>query len=260
MMNFSDAQILAFVGGYFFPFCRIGAFFFATPIIGTRIIPTRVRLALALAVTVLVAPILPPFEVVPSLSLQTGVIVIQQMLIGLAMGFTLQIVFQVFVLAGQLIAMKMGLGFASMNDPANGVTVTVLSQFFLILSTLLFLSLNGHLIMMDIMAQSFTVLPVGQSGLPSESIWQMVNLGGWMFKCALLIALPILTSILVVNIAFGVMSRSAPQMNVFAVGFPITLVFGMVLVWFGLVNFLPNYERFVNEGFVSLKSILGLEP
>jgi len=256
MWFFTDGQILEAVGRYFFPLCRISAFFLAVPIIGTQLVPARVRFILAAAITILVAPILPPIPTVPSLSVETLFIVLQQVLIGLAMGFVMQVVFHLFVVAGQLMANKMGLGFAAMNDPSSGVTVTVISQFYLMLSTLLFLSLNGHLIMVDVLANSFQTLPIGQTGIALENYWRIVELGSWMFSKALIVAMPVLTSLLVVNLAFGVMSRSAPQINVFTVGFPITLIFGLILISFSLTNYLPNYEALIDEGFLFLNDIL----
>jgi len=256
-MNFTDVQIAQFVGQYFWPLCRIGAFFLAVPVLGAQLINTRVRIALAVLVTLITVPLLPPLPAVPSLSVQSLLIVMQQVLIGLAMGFSLQVVFQLFVLAGQFVAMKMGLGFAQMNDPSNGVSVTVVSQLYLMLATLLFLSVNGHLVVIEFIVNSFQTLPISEQGISLQTLWMIASMGSWMFGGALVIALPVLTSILVVNLAFGVMSRSAPQMNVFAVGFPITLVLGLFLIWFGLSSFLPNYDMFLRYGFDIVREIMG---
>ncbi|MGH1472215.1 MAG: flagellar biosynthetic protein FliR [Cellvibrionaceae bacterium] len=258
MMYFTDQELLAFIGHYFFPFCRIGAFFLAVPIIGTQLVSARIRVVLSIMVTMLVAPLIPNSVIIPGLNLQTLIVVMQQIIIGIAMGFIVQIVFQLFVLAGQFIAMKIGLGFASMNDPSSGVTVTVISQFYMMTSTLLFLSLNGHLILVEVLTKSFSALPMSLSGLSQTGLMEIVSMGSWMFESALVVALPVLTSLLVVNIAFGVMSRSAPQMNVFAVGFPITLVFGLLLLWFSFTSFLPNYQTLVNEGLLKLNMIIGI--
>lgn len=256
MWYLTDSQITEFVGRYLWPFFRITALFMAMPIVGTRIVPARVRITLGITFTLLVVPMLPPMPSVPPLSIASGVIIVQQVVIGLTLGFFLQIIFQVFVLAGQFMAMKMGLGFASMNDPANGVNVTILSQYYLILTTLLFLSMNGHLVVFRMVVESFSTYPIAMSGFGIDVFWQIANSGGWMFSRALLISMPVLTSLLVVNLAFGVMSRSAPQMNIFAVGFPITLLFGMVLIWFSMVSFLPNYMIFIDEGFSTLYNLL----
>ncbi len=258
MVYLTDQELLAFIGNYFFPFCRISAFFLAVPIIGTQLISARIRVILSIIITMLAAPLIPDSIVIPGLNLQTLIVVMQQVIIGIAMGFIVQIIFQLFVLAGQFIAMKIGLGFASMNDPSSGVSVTVISQLYLMISTLLFLSLNGHLILIEVLVKSFVALPMSLSGLSQGALMEIVGMGSWMFESALLVSIPVLTSLLIVNIAFGVMSRSAPQMNVFAVGFPITLVFGLLLLWFSLTNFLPNYQVLVNDGLLKLNSIIGI--
>lgn len=256
MFYLTDAQITEFVGRYLWPFFRITAVFMSMPILGTRIVAARIRIVLGFCMTMLIVPLLPAMPAVPPLSLDSLVIILQQVIIGLSIGFFLQIVFQVFVLAGQFMAMKMGLGFAAMNDPASGVSVTVLSQYYLILTTLLFLSMNGHLVVFQLLFESFTTLPISTSGFGLDVFWQIATSGGWMFSRALLIAMPVLTSLMIVNLAFGVMSRAAPQMNVFAVGFPITLVFGLIIIWYSMPSFLPNYQRFMEEGFNALYHIL----
>lgn len=258
METFTEEQFLTWIASYLWPFCRIGALLLSAPVFGAQFISPRVRIVLATAITIIIAPLLPEPPAVEIFSLASLLIVVQQVVIGLAMGLVLQVVFHVCVLAGQMIAMKMGLGFASMNDPANGITVTVVSQFYLMLTTLLFLSLNGHLIVIDILVQSFYSLEVGVQGISVDGFLRIVELASWMFRSALIIVLPVITSILIVNIAFGVMNRSAPQMNVFTVGFPITLIFGLLLIWFSLTSFLPVYQSFLEEGFAALKTLLNL--
>jgi flagellar biosynthetic protein FliR len=228
------------------------------PIIGTKMVSPRIRMVLSVLVTILVMPMLPPLPQVAPLSINSLLIVLHQVIIGLAIGFVLQLIFQTFILAGQFIAMKMGLGFASMNDPTNGVSVTVISQYYSIMTIMLFLSLNGHHVVFMALVESFTTLPIQASGFNGEDFWVIVSAASWMFSRALSISLPVLTALLVVNIAFGVMSRAAPQMNVFAVGFPITLVFGMLLMWVSLPSFLPNYILFMGEGLSMVENLLRL--
>lgn len=253
----TDDGMSQFVGQYIWPFMRIGAFFMAVPIIGAKMIPARVRLALAMSLTMLVSPLLANIPTVQFMSIEGMLMVVSQIIIGIAMGFVMQVAMQVFTLAGQFIAMKMGLGFASMNDPASGVSVTIISQYYLIVSTLLFVSVNGHLLLIDYIVDSFTYIPISSAALPASTLWFIASMGGWMFSSALVIALPLLTALLVVNLAFGVMSRAAPQMNVFAVGFPITLVFGMMLMWVGMTSFLPNFYQFIEQGFAAVKTVMG---
>jgi flagellar biosynthetic protein FliR len=256
MFEINDAQITSFVGQYIWPLVRITAFLLAAPIFGTQVVSTRVRLVFGVVLSLLVAPMLPPLPPFDGVSLAVLMTTLQQVLIGVTLGFVFQVVFQLFILAGQYIAMKMGLGFASMNDPANGVTVTVVSQFYLLTTTLLFISINGHLALITVLVDSFTILPIGEQGLNSLDFRLVTELGSWMFSGALSIALPILTSLLVVNIAFGVMSRAAPQINIFAVGFPITLIFGLLLMWLSFPVFLPLFQEFVNEGFIFGQKLL----
>lgn len=253
----SEEQLMQFIGQYLWPMLRIGAFYFAVPVIGARTVPARTRIILTLFTTILLVPLLPPAPVISILSVEAMVLIVKEVVIGLAIGFVVQIVLHAFVLAGQFIALKMGLGFAAMNDPSSGVSVTVLSQFYLLLSTLLFLSINGHIVVIQLMVDSFTTLPIAGPGLTSESFLGIVSMGSWMFNVALVIALPLFTSMLIVNMSFGVMSRSAPQMNIFAVGFPITLVFGLLLMWFSLANFLPLFGDIIEEGIFWVHNLIG---
>src|SRR5690554_378321 len=162
------------------------------PVIGTRVVPARARIIAAMFLTMMVVPLLPPLQVTPSLSLSTAILVLHEILIGVALGFGFQVVFQVFVLAGQYLAMKMGLGFASMNDPANGVQTTVLSQFFLVMVTLMFIAVNGHLLLIEMLLQSFQSLPPSHFQFSAAQSFQVVNLGGWLFASALVMSLPVL--------------------------------------------------------------------
>lgn len=258
-MLYTDEQIAAFIQQYFLPFARIGAMFMVMPIIGSRTVPARVRLLLAFLITIITVPLLPALPEAPSLSLTTFIFVAQELLIGIMVGYTFQVVFQVFVLSGQFMAMKMGLGFASMNDPTNGVQTTVLSQFFLMLMTLMFVSVNGHVVLIKLLVESFTSLPPGVWTIKPAMFMEILGLATWLFSAALVFALPVLTSLLFVNIAFGVMSRAAPQLNIFAVGFPFTLVMGLVLIWIGLINFSSAFEEVVEYGFIFVENLLRLQ-
>lgn len=248
-MIITDQAIAGFVQQYFLPFARIGMMFMVMPVVGSRIVSPRVRLALAGLLTVAIVPILPEFPSPPPLSLPALLMIFREVAIGAIIGFTFQIIFQMFVLSGQYIAMKMGLGFAMMNDPTNGVQTTVISQFFLILTTVMFVVVNGHLYLISLLVESFQTLPIGSYKFNFDKFIALVNLGEWMFATALVFALPVMTSLLFVNIAFGIMSRAAPQLNIFAVGFPFTLVCGLGLLWVGLANYFESFSNSMNFGF-----------
>ncbi|MEW6646997.1 MAG: flagellar biosynthetic protein FliR [Pseudomonadota bacterium] len=258
-MHLTGAEIAAWLGSYLWPLFRIAAMIVAMPIFGSILIPVRVRLMLALAVTSIVAPVLPPGPAVDPISLASVLIILQQILIGVAMGFAMQLVFNAVTTGGQIIAMQMGLGFASMVDPQNGMQVPVLSQLYLLLVTLLFLGFNGHLVMIEMVAESFTALPVAADGLTRNSFWTLAGWGTQMFAGALWLALPAVASLLVVNIAFGVMARAAPQLNIFAIGFPVALMMGFVVILFTLPVVVPQFETLVNDGFALIVRLLSRE-
>lgn len=256
MLTFTESDIAAFIQQYMLPFCRISGLFLAMPVIGTRLVPARSRVVMAFVTTLMVVPLLPPLPLIPLLSAQFAFWTVQELAIGVAVGFLFQVVFQVFVLAGQFIAMKLGLGFASMNDPTNGVQTTVLSQFYLMLVTLMFISINGHLVLIELLIQSFQTLPPGNTVFSAAKSHDIASMGAWLFASALIISLPILTGLLVVNIAFGIMSRAAPQLNIFAVGFPFTLICGMAMIWIGLNSFQVNFDQVIAEGFYAVHDLL----
>lgn len=256
-LEISADAIGQWVGGHVWPLFRIASFLMVMPVIGTNLVPARVRMGLGLLVTILVAPLIGPVPAVDPLSATAVQITLQQILIGTAMAFAVVMLMQVFVVAGQFIAMQMGLGFASMVDPSNGVQVTVLSQFYLVAVTLVFLALNGHLVVIEVLIESFRVMPVAVEGLSIESIWALIHRISWLFAAAMLVALPAVTAVLIVYLAFGVMTRAAPQMNIFAIGFPISLLFGLFATWVLLGGLAPKFQALSEDTFLFLRQMQG---
>jgi len=256
VLELSNAQIGGWVGQFLLPLFRIAALLMSMPLIGTQLVPMRVRLYLALAIALVLVPTLPAMPVVESLSLASFLLIAEQLVIGVMLGFVLQLFFHVFIVSGQLLAMQMGLGFASMVDPANGISVPVLGQFFNMLVILLFLSVNGHLVVLEILAESFVTLPVG-GGLSTNHYWEVAGKLGWVLGAGLLLVLPAITALLVVNLAFGLMTRAAPQLNIFSIGFPLTLVLGLIIVWIGMADIFAQYQVFVSEALAMLRELAG---
>ncbi len=254
-MLFTSADIFTWMGTLFWPFVRIGSMLAIAPIFGARMVPVRARLVLALLLTWIVIPSLPQVPATDPLSAASVLITIQQMLIGLAIGFSLQLVFATLVIAGQTVAMGMGLGFAQMVDPQNGVSVPVIGQYYVVIATLLFLSLNGHLALIRILVDSFHALPIGIDSLSREEFRQVTSWGTRMFADAMMVALPAVASILLVNLSFGVVSRSAPQLNVFGVGFPVTLTLGFVVLMFAISSLLPQMQHLLEGAFGAVGSL-----
>lgn len=258
MLAFTDTQIMAFIGQYLWPLTRLGAFFMVVPIFGSQLVNMRIRMGLTILVTLAVVPLLPDLPAVDGVSLKNFLIVLQQMLIGITMGFALQLTFQLFVIAGQIMAMQMGLGFASMMDPANGLTVTALSQVYLILVTLLFLATDGHLVMIEVIVESFYTIPIAAEGFGRDIFWKMSSMLTWMFASGLILALPIVTPLLLVNVGFGIMNRSAPQFNVFSLGFPIAVMIGLLVVWTMLKDFLPSYHSLIGDALIFVRQLANI--
>lgn len=254
MLELSNAQIGGWVGQFLLPLFRIASMLMVMPVIGTQLVPARVRLYLALAICVVLVPNLPPMPRVDSVSLQSMLLIAEQVLIGVMFGFVLQLYFHLFTVAGQIIAVQMGLGFASMVDPSNGVSVPVLAQFLLMLVTLLFLAMNGHLVVFEVLAESFVTLPVG-GGLLVEHYWELAGKLSWVIAAGLLLALPVIVALLIINLAFGVMTRAAPQLNIFSIGFPLTLVLGLVIFWIGLSDFLAHFQVLTSEALQQLREL-----
>lgn len=241
LLQLTDTQISTWVASFMLPLFRVASMLMVMPVFGTTLVSRRVRLYFAVAITVCIAPGLPPMPAVNPLALSGWLLIGEQILVGAVLGFSLQLFFQAFAVAGQIVAIQMGMGFASMVDPANGVSVAVIGQFFTMLVTLLFLSMNGHLVVFEVLTESFTTLPVG-GGLMTAQYWELAGKLGWVLGAALLLVLPAVTALLVVNIAFGVMTRAAPQLNIFSIGFPLTLVLGLFIVWVGLADILNQYQ------------------
>lgn len=254
LLQLTDTQISTWVASFILPLFRIGAVLMTMPIFGTTLVPKRVRLYFALAITVVVVPGLPPMPQVHALDLSALLLIAEQIIIGALMGLSLQLFFQAFVVAGQIISIQMGMGFASMVDPANGVSAAVIGQFLTMLVTLLFLGMNGHLVVFEVLTESFTTMPVGSAMLINH-FWEMANKLGWVLGAAMLLVMPAITALLVVNIAFGVMTRAAPQLNIFSVGFPLILVLGLVIFWVSLGDILNQYQPLATEALQLLRDM-----
>ncbi len=248
-MHFTDVEITTWLASLMWPFMRIGAMFASAPIFSSRSVPVRIRVILSFTIAWMLIPVIPEPPNVDLISAEALIISIHQVLIGLAMGFILQLVFGAFIIAGHSIAMSMGLGFASMVDPQNGAQVPVISQALLIMATLVFLSLNGHLVLIEVLANSFHNLPVGMLVPSRDGLWQLVNWGSDMFAGGLLIALPAVATLLLVNLAFGVTTKAAPQLNIFAVGFPIMIMVGLIFLILILPTITEHLSRLLLEAF-----------
>jgi len=245
------------MAAYLWPLIRIGACLMVAPIFGARFVPGRYKIILSGAITLLVAPLLPAMPDVSPFSGPGLVITVQQIIIGAAIGFVLQIVFDALAMGGQLLANTMGLSFAFNVDPLRGASAPVVGQFYTLIATLTFLALNGHVAIIQVLVDGFRDLPVGTTGLGTDGYWQIVLWGSTLFRGALMVALPGLTALLVVNLAFGVVSRAAPSLNLFAIGFPVTLVGGLLIVLAGLPAMQEAFIQLMRESLTFAGNLMG---
>ncbi|MGQ9830642.1 MAG: flagellar biosynthetic protein FliR [Thermochromatium sp.] len=244
-LTFEANDILRWAVSLAWPFVRISALLLVMPVFGARQINVRVRLGLALLLAWMIAPQLPEPPAIDPLSVGGVVVAIEQVLIGITMGFVLTLVFSAINQAGEAIALSMGLGFTSAVDPVGGIQVPMISQYLSIIATLIFLAMNGHLVLFELLLRSFNTFPIGAGGPDQTELWSVVSFGSQMFAGAMLIALPAVASLLLINLTMGVVTRAAPQLNIFAVGFPITIFAGFVIILLTLPSLTARIGEFL---------------
>ena len=239
MLTFTEAEVLGWVTPLLWPFLRALALFTALPVLGTRSVPTRVRIGLAAFITLAAQPSLPVSpEVVLRVSLDSPLalmLVLQQLVIGLSLGFAVRLVFAAVEFAGELIGLQMGLNFAGFFDPLSAATATATSRLFGTMVAWLFIVANGHLLVVAALVHSFSAFPVGPEPFAFLHQVQPQRWGAEIFSTGLWIALPLVTMLMFVNLVLGAISRVAPQINIFSIGFPVTLGVGLL----GLLLTLP---------------------
>ena len=246
-------ELVGWIDHVLWPFLRISAMFSIAPLFGSRTIPIRMRVGAALVITLAIAPSLPAPPTLELLSAPWLAAIATELLIGITLGFMLQLVFASLQIAGELVATTMGLSMAQMTDPVNGAQVPVLGQLFFMIGMLLFLAMNGHLALLALVAQSFHSMPVGGAEIARADLWLLAGFASQMFDGALKVALPAVTALLVANVMLGVITRSAPQLNLFAFGLPITTALGMAL----LLVTLPYLEGAIASSLDAVLALLG---
>lgn len=252
MITVTTAQLNAWLALMLWPFARILALLATAPLTGNAQVPPPVKIGLAILVTAVIAPTLS----VPSIDPGSGaglLLLARETALGIAMGLAMRVVFAGIATAGDVIGLQMGLGFAQFYDPQSNGQVPVLGQYIGLLATLTFLSLNGHLVMIATLVESFHAVPVdavdgGQWLLLAQS-------GSMVLRAAVLLSLPLIATLLVVNAALGVLARSAPQLNIFAIGFPVTMIVGFFALMLSLPYCVPAFERLFESGFGTMLQV-----
>lgn len=239
MLTFTEAQLVAWVSPILWPFLRVLAVFTSAPVFSSRVFPVRARIALAFLVAYAAQSGMPDAPLVGVNDPGALGVVVQQVGIGLAIGFAVRLVFAAVELAGEVVGFQMGLNFAAFFDPSLNSQSSAVARFFGQMTSLLFVVMNGHLMVLMAVNKSFEAFPIDQNFLEALGKMKLYQLGTDLFASALWMALPMVGMLMFVNLALGVISRVAPQMNIFAVGFPVTLVVGLI----GIAYTLPMLDQ-----------------
>lgn len=256
MLSFTDAQLNAWLVAFLWPLTRILGLIMVAPVFGHRSVPNRVKIGLGVFIALIVSPTLPPMPEVALGSWHGLHILVQQLLIGIALGFVMRVVFAAAELAGEIVGLQMGLGFASFFDPQSAGQTLVLSRFFNLIAMLVFLAINAHLLVLTLLTDSFQTLPISTAPLAAEGFRGVAAFGSTLFVVGLQIALPLVAVLLMTNLTLGILTRSAPQLNIFAIGFPITLGVGLIVLDFSMPYFAPQMEGLIRQSIQAGESIL----
>jgi flagellar biosynthetic protein FliR len=255
MITVTSAQLDAWLAMLMFPLVRFLAMISSSPVIGNRQVPARVKIGLSALLAIIVAPTLDPMPQVSLGSAEGLLIMLQQVIIGVAIGLTLRLIFSAVEMAGELVGLQMGLGFASFYDPLNASFTPIIARWYGMIAALAFLAMNGHLMMLSAFVESFHTLPIGQM-MSNEGFREIAVWGGNIFAYALQISLPVLAALLATNVALGILTRAATQLNLFAVGFPITMAIGFLVLALSLANLVPVLDRLTGEGLSTMLSVI----
>jgi len=243
VLSVTSAQLSAWLVAFLWPFVRILALVGTAPVFSETPVPREVKIGLSVLLTLVIAPTVTGLPATPLMSAGGVWIIIQQFLIGAAMGLVMQMVFAAVEAAGDYIGLQMGLSFASFFDAMSGGSTAVLSTLLKSLAMLVFLAVDGHLMMVQTLATSFQTLPISASPLAAGGWHLLVMAGGEVFTAGLMLALPLVTAILTLNLALGILNRASPQLSVFAIGFPLTLLSGVIALQLLMPHMAPFMER-----------------
>jgi flagellar biosynthetic protein FliR len=255
-LTLNAADVSMWVSRMWWPALRVSGFVLTAPAASETVVPGRVKIVLTLALAFLLAPLV---QVPAGLSIFSAagmLAAVLELLIGVSIGMVVQLTFEALVFAGQSISLTMGLGFATLVDPQRGAQVPVLGQMFMIFGTLIYLSINGHLMLLGALAESFHILPIG-AHIGQDFLLSVVLWGARVFDTGLLIALPAVIALVIVNLALGVVTRAAPQLNLFGIGFTIALLSGFFVLLSGLDGIMSGISALINSALMAVSELIG---
>ena len=257
VITLNAADVIQTVSKLWWPVLRISGFVATAPLISGSMVPPRVKILITLALLVLIAPLAPMPASLSFFSAAGLLAALEELLIGVAIGMVVQLTFEALTLAGQTVSMTMGLGFATLIDPQHGANTTVVGQLFSIFAMLVYLAVNGHLVLIGALVDSFQSLPIGAVHIDREFPLSVASWGGSVFEAGLLIALPAVVALVIVNMALGVVSRAAPQLNLFGIGFTITLICGFFVLMVGLDGMMVGINGLIERALQAVVDLVG---
>lgn len=248
MISLSSAELNTWIASFLWPLTRILGLIATAPLFGNLGIPVTVKVGLGVMLALVIAPTVPALPAADPMSFVGLLILTQQLVIGLAMGFVMRIVFAAVEMAGEVAGLTMGFGFATFFDPQTRARSSAISQFLALLTLMVFLALNMHLVMLSSLADSFVTLPISAVPTGTGGFRQIANWGAIIFSSGTQLALPVIAALLLTNIALGVLTRAAPQLNLFGIGFPVTLGAGFIVLALMLPYIATPLERLFETG------------
>lgn len=255
MITLSSAELNTWIAAFVWPLTRILGLIATAPLFGNLSIPVRVKIGMGVMLTLVIAPTVPAMPATDPMSLAGLLILIQQLIIGLSMGFAMRIVFAAVEMAGEIAGLTMGFGFATFFDPQTRARTSAIAQFLALLTLMLFLALNIHLSMLATLAESFVSMPISGTPVAGAAFRQMASWGAVIFTVGTQLALPVIAALLLTNIALGVLTRTAPQLNLFGIGFPITLGAGFLVIALMLPYLATPIERLFQQGLDTVERV-----
>jgi flagellar biosynthetic protein FliR len=256
-LTLNAADVSMWVSRLWWPTLRVGGFVLAAPIASESTIPRFVKIILSLSLAFLMAPLIQTPTELSIFSAAGLLAAVLEVLVGVAIGMVVQLTFEALTFAGQTISLTMGLGFATLVDPQRGANTPVLGQMFMIFGILSYLAINGHLVLLGALAQSFQTLPIGAAQIDKNLLWSVVLWGTRVFETGLLIALPAVIALVIVNLALGVVTRAAPQLNLFGIGFTITLLCGFFVLSVGLGGIMSGISSLIDSALTAVGELVG---
>lgn len=256
MIELTSIQLNSWLATFFWPLARILAVIAVAPFFSNQSIPGTVKIGLGVSLTLMITPVLPLMPDIPVSSITGLFILAQQVLIGISIGFVFRLVIAAIEMAGETMSQSSGLGFAAFFDPHSEGQTGVIRQLLVVITTTAFVSFNGHLMIIETLVDSFTTFPVSATPLNTNMPWQVIVWGGQVFNSGLHLALPVIAAMLVANMALGILTKAAPQLNLFAVGFPFTLGIAFLTLIFVITLMETPVANLFNEGFSVMRKIL----